>query len=435
MTASLRPNRPWHVLVFPAASEIGLEINRALRDCKEVVLHGAGIPVPSAADFHFSRLHALPSIHEPDCLTQLQQLLAHEKIDAIFPAYDDVLLWLSQHAAALPTAIIGATPAAVALCRSKSATYQALADTLPTPRLWSPTAPDLPFPLFVKPDRGQGSQRARRIADRAALQQALAAEPDLIVMEELPGEEYTIDCFSQRGKGVLFAGARERVQTRTGIATRTKPVALPEATAYAQRIHDQLQLHGPWFFQLKRDKAGALCLLEVAPRIAGSMALSRAGGPNFPLLSLYEAAGFDCTVDSFPHAMELGRSLDTRFIYDQPIGALYLDLDDTLILRDAVNPRLAALIFQCRNRAIPVHLITRHRGDLPATLARYRLAHLFDRIIHLPTDLAVTKGEHMTEPNAVLIDDSFAERQVASRRFGIRCFDAAAALCLLDERA
>ena len=64
----LKPNYPWNVLVFPAASEVGLEIHRALRDCKEVVLHGAVQPGDSIAAFHFKRLHTLPSVYEPDCL-------------------------------------------------------------------------------------------------------------------------------------------------------------------------------------------------------------------------------------------------------------------------------------------------------------------------------------------------------------------------------
>ncbi len=431
----LRPDRPWNVLVFPAASEVGLEIHRSLRDCKEVVLHGAIQPGPSAADFHFQRLHTIPNIHAPGCLTQLQTLITREGIDAIFPAYDDVLLWLSANADALPVTIIGVPVATVALCRAKSKTYAALAGIVPVPRQWVVSDPSIHFPVFVKPDCGQGSQRARLIENRAALQQALAAEPDLIILSYLPGAEYTVDCFSQRGKGMLFASARERLQTRTGIATRTQPATLPEAHSIAERIAEKLELNGAWFFQLKRDAAGALILLEVAPRIAGSMALSRAGGPNFALLSLYEAAGFDLSIDAFPHSMVLGRSLDTRFLYDKPLGALYIDLDDTLILREVVNPRLVALIFQCRNRGIPVHLITRHRGDLTSTLAQHRLQQLFDRIIHLPIDLSVTKGAQITEPNAVLIDDSFAERHVATRDYGVRCFDAAGALCLLDERA
>jgi carbamoyl-phosphate synthase large subunit len=434
MPAALSPTRPWRTLIFPAASEVGLEIFRALRDCKEVILHGAGLSTPSAADFHFRHLHSLPSIADPTCLAALQRLIHDQKIDAIFPAYDDVTLWLAAHAEHLNTSIITSPHTTVALCRSKKSTYAALANTIPIPKLWQANTPDISFPVFVKPDRGQGSQRARRIDDPASLAHAMNTEPDLLVMENLPGAEYTIDCFSQRKRGVLFAAARIREQTRSGIATRCTPVQLANIQDLANRIASKLELHGAWFFQLKADRAGELRLLEVAPRIAGSMALSRITGPNFPLLSLYEAAGFPLTIEPFPSTITMGRSLDIRFLYDQPIGALYLDLDDTLILRDTINPRLIALLFQCRNQAIPVHLITRHRGNLKTTLERYRLHTLFDRIIHI-TDDTIPKANYITETNAVLVDDSFQERAATSKQIGIRCFDAAAAICLLDERS
>ena len=44
-------------------------------------------------------------------------------------------------------------------------------------------------------------------------------------MEYLPGRELTVDCFSDRERGVLFARARPRERTRAGIsmATRTEP--------------------------------------------------------------------------------------------------------------------------------------------------------------------------------------------------------------------
>jgi hypothetical protein len=430
---TLKKTPPWNVLVFPAASEIAIEINRALGSCKEVILYGAQQPGDSIAGFHFARLFALPPVSDPACLQQLQQLIASQKIDAIFPAHDDALAWLSAHAGQLDAAIITSSAAATQLCRSKSATYRHLEHIVPVPRLWAADQPDLAFPVFVKPDRGQGSQRARRIDTPLDLAAAVRNETDLLVMEYLPGPEYTVDCFSQSGR-VLFARARERIVTRNGIATLTRSADLAFVPAWAEQIAAAIDLRGAWFFQIKQHGDGGFRLLEVAPRIAGSMALHRVMGPNFPLLSLFEAAGYPLTIDTMPApALQMGRSLDLRFIDDRAVDAIYIDLDDTLILRGHINPRLIALIFQSHNRGIPVYLITRHQLDLAATLARYRLTGLFDGIIHI-TDPAIAKADHITHSHAVLIDDSFAERQDAMRR-GIRSYDAAAAICLIDERA
>jgi predicted ATP-grasp superfamily ATP-dependent carboligase len=429
----LKPAYPWNVLVFPAASEIGLEIHRALADCKEVNLVAANLAGPSLADFHYRTVHALPSVHEAAFLPQLQALLTHCAIDTIFPAHDDVLAALAELGDALLVPVIAAPPAACRICRSKKLTYAALAGQVPIPQLFDPAQDTLPWPVFVKPDKGQGSQRARRIDNAAQLTAALAAEPDLIVQELLPGAEYTVDCFSTREQGVLLAAPRIRRQAKSGIAVLTEPAELPEAKIFAARIHAALGLTGAWFFQLKADAAGELRLLEVAPRIAGSMALSRALGPNLPLLSLYAAAGHRVQLDVFPGAVTLGRSLDVTFLDRRPFGALYLDLDDTLLVRGQVNTGMVALVYNCHNRGIPVTLLTRHRGDLAATLARHRLQGLFSRIVHL-TDAAEPKAAHITEPDAVLVDDSFRERRLAVERCGIRAYDAAGAICLIDDR-
>ncbi len=429
----LKLERPWNVLVFPAASEVGLEIRRALGNLKEVALHGANLPGPSVAAMHFARLHELPSIYEADCLPRLQELIAREKIDAIFPAHDDVALWLAQRTDKLAATVVSSPREACEICRSKRRTYEALKDIVPVPDLWNPDDAAFAFPVFVKPDCGQGSLRARPVASRALLESAMASEPDLIATEYLPGREYTVDCFSQSGRGLLYAQARERVQTRTGISTLSRFADLPEALPFAEKIGAALRLRGAWFFQLREDRDGRLKLLEAAPRIAGSMALSRAAGPNFALLSLYEAAGRPVEIQRFRADFTLGRSLDVRILYDRPIGAMYIDLDDTLIIRGEVNAPLAALVFQCRNRGVPVHLITRHKGDLQATLEKFRLAALFDRVIHIRDD-EVTKASYITEDNAIFIDDSFQERHAAAGRSNIRCFDPAGALCLLDGR-
>ena len=434
MSLSSVASQPWNVLVFPAASEIGLEIFRALRDCKEVILHAANLPGSNLASFYYKKIHSLPSIHHPDFDDALKQLVTELNIDAIFPAHDDVVATLGQHAAKLQIPVITSPAETCRICRSKRLTYELLANTVPVPKIFAPTDDDTVWPRFVKPDCGQGSERARRIYEASTLHTALAQEPDLLVLEDLPGTEYTVDCFSHQKQGLLYAQARERTQIKSGIAVQTHPVALPEAWDYATRISQKLVFHGAWFFQLKATAQGELKLLEVAPRIAGSMALSHALGVNLPLLSLYSAMGYTVSVTILTSPeIKFGRSLDAKFIDDRTIEALYIDYDDTLVVHHRINIRLIALIFNCRNRGIPVILITRHAGELQDSLANNRLTPLFDKIIHI-TDSSVPKSNFIKEKNAVLIDDSFRERWETAQNCGIRCYDSAIAICLLDER-
>src|SRR5439155_23011271 len=66
--------KPRHVLVLPGGTEIGLEINRALSQCKEVRLFSGGTECSNHAPYVFARHFALPSVHCPGWLEALDHL-------------------------------------------------------------------------------------------------------------------------------------------------------------------------------------------------------------------------------------------------------------------------------------------------------------------------------------------------------------------------
>jgi carbamoyl-phosphate synthase large subunit len=408
------------VLVFPAGTEVGLEIHQALQHCKEVELFGAGQAVSNHAPFVYERYHLLPSIHEENWLPDLVELCHALRIDYIFPAYDDVIVALAQQRADLPAVVLTAPEEACRITRSKSLTYQVLGSVIRVPRTYlSATVTD--FPLFVKPDRGQGSQGAQQVRNLSELTAAVASIKDPIVCEYLPGDEYTIDCFSDRERGVLFCGARVRLRMRNGIAVHTRSVPLDGADVLATHIHATLSMRGAWFFQVKRAADGQLVLLEVAPRIAGSMSTHRVQGVNFPLLTIFEHERLPLHLMTLPIHVELDRALHNRYRLDCNYEALYIDLDDTLLLRGRVNLDALLLVFSCINRQIPVVLITRHDGDLSATLRTHRLMGLFDEVVHL--DRTQRKSDFIRRKNAIFLDDSFAERKEVYQCLGIPTFD------------
>ncbi|WAH57379.1 ATP-grasp domain-containing protein [Pseudomonas silvicola] len=409
------------VLVFPAGTEIGLEIFHALQYCKEIQLHGAGQPISNPAQLVYPDYHPLPSIHEADWLPRLVTLCKQLKIDYIFPAYDDAIIALHEVAEQLPAVIVGASAEVCSLTRLKSSTYARLRDTVAVPRVFRHADEVTGFPVFVKPDRGQGSQGVARCDDAGALHRACAALPDPLICQYLPGEEFTVDCFSDRERGLLYASARRRLRIRNGIAVNSVTEELPQAQAMAARISDELNMRGAWFFQVKRAADGALTLLEVAPRIAGSMSTNRVRGVNFPLLSLYEQERAPLGILAYEGCVEVDRALGNRYRHDVQYATLYVDLDDTLIFRDQVNTQVVSLVYRALNLKRKVKLITRHRHDLDATLARHRLAGLFDEIIHI-TD-GTPKSAFIRESDAILVDDSYAERLEVSRSRGIHTFD------------
>jgi carbamoyl-phosphate synthase large subunit len=427
------PHPPFGVLVLPGGTEIGLEIRRSLADLKEVALAGAGAAADRHGPFAYRRWATVPSVTDPGWRAELNAVIERFAIDFVFPGHDDVLLALAENADTIATRVVTSPAATCRLTRSKRATYGALRGVVPVPEVFGEPAAVVHFPVFVKPDAAQGSQGAMLVHDAGQLARAVADGSDLI-MEYLPGEELTVDCFSDREEGLLFARARPRLRTRAGISMSSRTRAADQLIRnLAEAIDGRLELHGAWFFQLRQDAGGQLCLLEVAPRAAGTSAVHRVTGVNFALLSIYEQLRIPVAIAANSMSVELDRALVNRYRHDLRYGTVYVDLDDTLIVRDAVNTSLVAFLYQCLNAGHPLVLLTRHRGDLDQTLGRYRLHGLWDRVVHVAEHEA--KADFIAEPDAILIDDSFRERADAHERHGIATFDASMLELLFDDRA
>lgn len=411
---------PVKVLVFPVGTEISFELHAALKHEKWIDLIGAAAKGVSHAHFLFDKVFEVDHVAEPQWLSQLVQLCEHEEVEFILPAHDDAIVALARHEQHIPAIIVTSDLNACETARSKSATYKALRDTIRTPNVYTVNEA-IAFPVFAKPDRGQGSAHTRLIRDAEELKLALDEIPECLVSEYLPGEEYTVDCFSDREKGVLFAGARMRRRTRNGIAVNTVCVNLPEAFELAQKIQDKIPFRGTWFFQIKRATDGTLALLEVAPRIAGSMAAHRVRGVNFALLSLYEALRIPIQIRPLNCALEMDRALANRYRHNVEFTDVFVDLDDTLIIKGQLNLELAAFLLKCANGGKPVVLVTRHAHDVRSTLRRYRIAEIFDDIIHLSDE--EPKSAYIKGKKPLFIDDSFRERAEVANATNATCFD------------
>jgi carbamoyl-phosphate synthase large subunit len=410
-----------NVLIFPAGTEIGLEIYNALSCCKEVNLFGAGLPLLNHAEFLMDNYINLPRIDDPNFINELIKVIEIYKIDYIFPAYDDVILALSKIKHKLTARVLAPSEGVCEITRYKSKTYKKLQHIIPTPNIYTSYKQIQSYPVFIKPDKGQGSQGARIVNSVSELPFSWGKNGEFIVCEYLPGNEYTIDCFSDREMGLLFASPRIRGRVRNGISVNTSMVNLDIAWTYASRICEVLHLYGAWFFQVKESDDGELKLLEVAPRIAGSMALHRVLGVNFPLLTIFEEERLPISICINKGEVVLDRALGNRFKHSFNYTTLYIDLDDTLIIKGKVNLNLITLIYKSINELKKIILLTRHAGDLTETLVIHKLTNLFDEIIHIPP--AQKKSEFINCQGAIFIDDSYFERMDVKNNCGIPTFD------------
>lgn len=322
----------------------------------------------------------------------------------------------------------------VEICRSKNLTYSFLAGAEYLPRSYADAGAVDEYPVFIKPSVGQGSVGARRIDDRAALDEALSDGVEYAICEYLPGQEFTVDCFTDRHGVLRYIGPRSRDRIRTGISVRSHFLdEEQQINEIAADLNRRFSFNGAWFFQLKENAQGQYRLMEAAPRIAGTMGLTRNRGINMPLLTLYNMWGYDVDIINNGNELLLDRAFISRFRSGLSYGNVYVDYDDTLVLRGRVNAGLMAFLYQARGKGKKLFLITKHVGDLDAELERFCISpRLFDEIICLePGD---SKTPHIKE-NSIFIDDSFAERRRVHEACGVPVFDLDMVESLIDWRA
>lgn len=423
------------VLVFPGSTEIGLEIHKSLSKVKNIELYSASSNIPNHAPYVFFRYYSLPSVNEDFWLESLNSLILKLGIEFIYPAHDDVIVALAENCNKIPARIITSPLQTCLISRSKSKTYDHLADVLPVPKTFAKIDDIESFPIFAKPDRGQGSQDTHIVVNKQEFIKLKSTNKNYIFSEYLQGKEFTVDCFSDREKGLLFCSGRERIRTRNGISMSSQNISGLEVefNEYARKISSKMQLYGAWFFQLKKDNNGTLKLLEVAPRIAGTMALNRNKGVNFPMLSLYECERIPIEIILNQYDLTIDRALVNRYQHSIKYETVYVDLDDTIIIDKKINTDLIKFLYQCLNNNIKIILITKHAGNLNETLKKYRITNIFDEIKHI--DKSVNKSSCVTSKNAIFIDDSFRERQEVYKKTGIPTFDCSMLECLLDDRS
>lgn len=118
-----------------------------------------------------------------------------------------------------------------------------------------------------------------------------AAFPELLVSEYLPGDEYSVDCLANHGEAILVA-PRLRKRMINGISVEGEFVKEENIIAYCSQIIKELQLHGNIGIQVKGAASGEFLILEINPRVQGTISAGLGAGINLPVLAIKQELGF-----------------------------------------------------------------------------------------------------------------------------------------------
>ena len=256
----------------------------------------------------------------------------------------------------------------------------------------------------------------------------------MIICENLPGNEYTVDCFTDRKGNLLFVGPRTRERITMGISFKSNSVILNEEIQHiAAQLNNKFIFRGAWFFQVKEDKFGKLKLLEFSVRQAGTMALYRQLGINFAILSIFDFMDLDIEIMYNDYSIQLDRRLSNSYKVEYEYNKIYVDFDDTLIVNNKVNTTLMKFLYQATNKRKKIILLTKHQFDLDESLKKHRInKDLFDDIILLTSD--DKKSSYIDNSNSIFIDNYFLERIDVKTNCSIPVFDVDAVESLIDDK-
>jgi len=113
---------------------------------------------------------------------------------------------------------------------------------------------------------------------------------ELLVMEFLPGDEYWVYVFAERGK-ILYSIPLKKIRVEQGFAFEAVVKNYKNLLNICKNITERFGFSYNVNIQFRLSKNGNLKLLEINPRIAGAIALPMASGVNLPYLSVKKALG------------------------------------------------------------------------------------------------------------------------------------------------
>lgn len=423
-----------NVLIFPAGGENAINIHDSLKYNLHFELYGASSNSDYAKSIYKDENYCLSNffINDVNFIDNFNEMLEKFKIEYIVPTHDTIALFLMENADKINAKIVCSPVETARIANNKELTFEYLKDKEYVPDIYNSAENIKNYPVFLKPKVGAGGKRTYLVKEEKKLREILSENKDMVICEYLPGEEITVDCFTNFNQRLLFVGPRTRERINMGISFESKTIQLSdEINKIAQDLNNTFKFEGAWFFQLKKDDNGKYKLMEISVRQAGTMALYRELGVNFAALSIFNAMGLNVNILFNNYNLSLNRRLTNAYKLDYYYDKVYIDFDDTLIVHGKVNTQAIRYLYQCINNDKKIFLITKHSNDINNTLKKHNIEpSIFEKIYLLNEN--ERKIDYIDSNNAIFIDNYYIERKEVFDKCNIPVFDVDAIECLID---
>ncbi len=298
-------------------------------------------------DLKADRFAILPRGGHPSYMDSLMDLCRQEGVDVILPGSGPEIVTISKHLKRVKTEGVTTTVSEYDQIRpllDKSEAYRVLQDQNYVPefehvtdassllaavrRMGYPQRPVCFKPsLYVNSGGAKGFRILRGSND--ALTSAMSCSEidyssinrlsktkkqlDLLAMEYLPGKEFSVYALSDHGKLIYcIPNLREQMVGPYTFEASTVP-ANDEIVGICKSVVKRFGLSYNTNIQLKESNTGSLKLVEINPRMGGSIALPAAAGINLPYLGIKIALGESIPLNLKPARTRMIRYVDEMY--------------------------------------------------------------------------------------------------------------------------
>ncbi len=268
----------------------------------------------------------IPFANDPSFSETVLSICKKKNIHALLPLVTDELIPLSQHRKEFELAgikLLISPAASLEIANNKSRLYEflqwrgiAVPDfrVVETVEQFKTAIDELGYPeksVCFKPSVSNGSRGFRIVSEQMneldllfnhkptstyiSLVEAVrilssGIFPELLISEYLPGEEYSVDCLANHGESILIV-PRFRKKMINGISVEGEFIKDETIIGYCRQIIKELQLHGNIGIQVKKSEAGQFLILEINPRVQGTISAALGAGVNLPVLAIKQELG------------------------------------------------------------------------------------------------------------------------------------------------
>jgi len=311
----------YNVLIVPAGSGMAIAAIKALKKDPKMRVFTADTNKLASGLYISDKGFIVPSFSDPSFYPTLRKLISDNKIDVIIPALDTILKDFSERKKefdALGAKVLVSEPEIINITRDKWNTYNELKDVVPFPQAFIDKEDiDIKYPLLMKPRGGSGSIDVHKLISKEELDFFYERVQKPIIQEYLPGKEYTVDCLSDAEGNLLLCVPRERIETKAGISVKGKVVKNEFLQELAKKISNHLTFCGPFFFQAKEDVDGVPKIIEINPRISGTMSLSSSSGPNMHSFSVRSIMGEPVEIPEINYGLYITRYWEEIYLTEE----------------------------------------------------------------------------------------------------------------------